>query len=492
MGLSSGDRGVKTVVRERFPGSVASFGSLREAREGVQAERRHAVLTIDGNVLLFNVPRGPVKLDAYEALVTSAVRAALASAWLVVVVFDEPELMTSAKAEEQRRRDESKARTMRPGLNGMRRIECSADFDAVAGPRPPVNDDYTLAELRALDDVFPLVTQRSTRCRLFDAVMCNALEKLRPQIERWNHGSSTECHDNMYSAVLLDGIDARGAERPIGAPRVPTIFGTDDSLASAFTRDVDELTGEGDIKLSLIDKRTRELHAARVGRFTHVTLCLTVTIDTDSIAIGLLDAARRRADTQRAPFASKVRSLLCMRERAPASSSSAATSVGVTYLCVDTQQLHECMQDALWGTARPRTLVEERQATTLLVAGWVMAGSDFVKISGLHADVVCDTLMKMVRSDAERPMLSLLDAVDRGDRHACLKEPQTAVRRLMVMCAETMEGRPRTRAKSIASVRDADRAQIGRAVWTAAYWGGHEFRGELHEFGFACTSSSQS
>ena len=224
MGLASkANVGVKAQLRSRFPRAFKNFDSLADARNAASARREQTIAVVDGNVLVMAVPQGARTYDAFVAVLMSSLKQAIATALITVVVFDEPEFLTKAKIHEQIKRDHSRASTS---------VACSHDLLCV-----PTTDDYQRSDIDSAADVQAIVRNRPSRQRFVDEVSMDVLGKLSSQVERWNASGHTGGH------VVFDGIDPRGANRPIGEKRQPRVVGSSDEAVAAFKRET--TIGEG-------------------------------------------------------------------------------------------------------------------------------------------------------------------------------------------------------------------------------------------------------
>jgi hypothetical protein len=451
MGLKSSPNGVKAQLRDRFPRCFKEFDNVADARDAVRATRDQTVICTDGNVLMMGVPASCNTLESYVNMVTSILRTSLATSSVVVVVFDNPDAMTEAKKEEQARRDASKKSTT---------VVCSQDFQDV-----PVNDNYNKQYIERSFNVQTLVTNRETRGRFFDTVCVEVLSRLQSQIDRWNASG--------YSGgtVVFDGIDERGADRPAFEKRSPGFVSTNSEIASLFARDVE--VGEGDIKLRDNANAIRKARLEGKG-FTDVRIVMTTTIDTDSIAIELMNDSRLVVEDDR----SGVSTLLVMRERA--TKRGTCEEKPARHLCCDVTLLNQQLQNYMWGIAHPPSSFNQRNAICMLVAGFALAGCDFVECKGLRADFVLDGIKEVIKYHSED--VEFMQYAFTGDRvsMAMLRKP---IKKLMSVCASRMSEKPRMK-KSADSVRNVNDVALSRASWVAAYWGGCEIKGNLEDFGF--------
>ena len=196
------------------------------------------------------------------------------------------------------------------------------------------------------------------------------LSNLGGTINRWSQ-------QGFKSTVLFDGLDPRGALRGRGEPRVPQILART-TTSQHYLRD---RPGEGDLKLAWVQQRVRDL----VARGTLQTqLNLTVTIDTDSIAIELMEHARRACVSDEHEQ-DAVMGALCMRERSH-TRDAYDNETSAAYFVVDYARLFRAVQREMWSLARDVPSPKQRLATVLLCAGWKYAGCDCVahRAEGRH------------------------------------------------------------------------------------------------------------
>lgn len=452
MGLASGDNGVKSIIKQRYAAATVVANSLTDAVRCTGTSRDKAVICLDGNVLLMQVPQQAASFSAYVGIVSSAIKAAMANARLVVVVFDEPQCLTQAKADEQRRRDAARTKTV---------PVCSIDIS----PHPKT-DAYTLKELHATSNCHEIVRCRPARQRFFDEVGREILTLLQRTIDKWAEG-------DHRSVLLFDGLDPLGADRPAGQTRSPAIWGTDAAVAAMFQRE--EPIGEGDMKLLWVERRVQQL--AKEEKLA-VDLHVTNTIDTDALAVSLLDEAK--LETESKPDC-VIKSMLAFRERAQKRDVE-DDDARATYWCVDVAMLHHLVQTDMWQLCKQPTPVQSRCAMALMAAGWALAGSDFVKQTGLSARLVFDAVPAMIKAS---PQLVELMRHSWGDSRDGAKLVQPALRRLLLLCASNYGEQKRARKATVDGLRNHDTDVLLRASWVAAYWQGVEHTGSLDDFGFS-------
>tara|TARA_Y100000768_G_scaffold255360_1_gene194070 strand:- start:9816 stop:11237 length:1422 start_codon:yes stop_codon:yes gene_type:complete len=470
MGLHvKGDNGVKAVLKARYGRAFRTFTTLGDMRKGIKGlERGNVVVALDGNVLMMQVPKEAASFAAYVGIVTNAIRSAMGTAKVVVVVFDEPAILSFAKKEEQVRRDTARTRTVPIS---------SFDYKPY-----PTSDDFGAAELNKAPNCHDIVNCRAARSRFFDEVGCQVLSNLKKTMRTWEEsGFGT-------SDVVFDGLDPRGAERPIGAVREPKIYGSSAEVAAMFEHPPE---GEGDRKLALIEQRVREIafvpESDRPAFLKTPKLHCTVTIDTDSIAIELLEKGRRSVENPN--LSSCVKGVLCMRERQN-KRDSWDDDPGAVYCCLDYDLLYEMIQKDMWGMYREPSTTDRRLAIALMVSGWALSGCDFTEVKGLNAKLIFDALPSFVKTAPKH--LALMEHAWSGNRED-IKAMVPALKRLVLLCAGNYSDQPRSRKATAQSLRDVGEGNaltpLLRAAWVTSYWSNNEQRGDLSDFGFYPLSS---
>jgi hypothetical protein len=387
----------------------------------------------------------------------------MASAGIVIVVFDEPAVLTDAKREEQARRDATRKKK-------------EPLYSEDLSPHP-TNDCYSLAELMATTNCHAIVGCRAARNRFFDETGKYILDTLSRSISKW-------AENGDESIVIFDGLDPRGAGRGIGEKREPQIFGSDPATAALFQRAVP--IGEGDLKLAWAEQRVRDLVATGDLK---TRLHMSCTIDTDIIATSLIDHGRRCC----APGVKTeggVMGVLCMRERTQ-KRDDCDSDTNAVYWAVDYSRLYQMLQLHMWSIKDVNLLPsaeQQRRAIALLVGGWVLAGSDFVQVKSLQARLVIDAMPGILKTAPH--LLALMSKSWSGDADE-VKRVTPALRRLVHLCAANYGDERRSRQTSVTNMRDHSEDQLLRAAWVLSYWSGNEITVNLHEFGFSCVTLSR-
>ena len=456
MGLTSGPNGAKLVFREKFSSAFQNFDTLVKARECVGVARVQTLVVVDGNVMVMQVPQSVTTFQGYVDVMANSLQNAIQAGEHVVVVFDEPENLTRAKQEEQAKRDARRT---------PQTPQCSDD---VAKPCP-VDDSYTNEELVAPHtNVYLMVkNHRKTRPRFYDALFVAVLEHFR----------------NMFAgqsgawSLTFDGIDARGMDRPVHAPRVLGIVSSHpDVWEPILTREAP--IGEGDLKLTDVCHRVYKARETRPeSDVAKVRLNMISTIDTDSFMIELLAQSRRET---RKDVSNNELTLLCLREpsrkrKDPAQSTSAY------YTCVDMEAFHDSIMTYMFGSQHLRPEVEARKplAALLLAASIALCGCDFVQVQGLRADLVLPCVREIARNRPE--LLALMAGVQTGEAGAT-RNAADAIKAVVDEFVDSITGLPRMQ-KATYNASACSDLQILRACWVTAYWSAREFK-DCHQWGF--------
>lgn len=439
MGLKSGETGAKAYLKQICAQAFRVYPSLYETRNGVGAKRTQTALLVDGNVLLMGLPESVATLAGCVRVIQNSIEAALGTAWLTVIVFDEPAAMTRAKKAEQARRD---------ALRTAKAVICSADIDV------PKTDDFTREELAKMPNVFPLRDHRPTRSRLYDEIIRQVYLAVTERVDKWNESENPE----HRTALVFDGVDLRGCDRPAGEARRVVVTGSDAVVVEALKHE--KAIGEGDLKVQILDERVRTL-AVEGGVCDGTHLILTSTIDTDSLVIAMLGVARRRVT----PFQSSCHSLLCMRTPATKRQHDVDPKAKATYLCVDVAMLEGLVQAHMWRS-RVVEPSDALNAMRIFAAGVALCGCDFVELKGLRFDHLWASIPEYIANEPRsvaafgNSVFKLCTVVDEATR---------SLTRVCVNASLTMKDKPRYK-KQAQAVYDVDDATLRRAAWTATYW----------------------
>lgn len=477
MGLKGGPTGAKAFLKESCTRAFRRFDDLESLRDEVlHAEeadeevdeagervvvsspnkRDQTAVFLDGNVLLMSVPESVSTINGFCDVVYGYIRAQLATGGLIIVVFDEPKHLTEAKRAEQRRRDAARA---------SHTTVCSEDMATC-----PLADDFTAEQLNDVPDVHALKADRKCRSRLYDEVIRRVLKRASGVMDNWT------LKGYAPGVLVFDGVDVRGCERNVDEPRETTMIGTNDGVVAAFQRTVP--IGEGDLKLIALDNRLRELVATDAA-FADFRLAVTVTSDTDSFAISLLDVAKRRVE----PCGGPIHSVFAMREPPTKREREASVHAKASFLCADVALLEGLIQEHLWSkVTREPTPSELLNSMTAFCAATALCGCDFVEcLKGSRFDHVYESLPSFIACEPQAlaKFSTALDADPVVARQAC-----SGLYRVCINASEHMQTKPRY-GRQAQSVREVSDALLGRALWTASYWAQVEHRENLVDWGFA-------
>ena len=453
MGLSGGNTGAKASLKATFSAAFTECSTLEQVREGAELGKSRTLVVMDGNVMAMGVPESVRLYSEYVGFLRMQILRAFDAGRHIVVVFDEPQALTRAKAEEQRRRDASRKKQT-PVV--------SSDLD-----RTPSNDDWTTEQLEdEAVDLRKLLNTRAARSRFYDAFAVDLAAQFRERA-----GNSRACGYDLGS-VTFDGVDARGGERPFGERRRPGILGTDDAIAARFERSVP--VGEGDMKLLEVAERVQELRLQDDDCFRSIELVLLHTVDTDSLAIELIAQSKRNL-----AFGPKMQTMLCLRENAkrgrgdePKPGRYTVVNVGVLQFLVTKHMLGEEAENPQLALL----------ANTLLVAGIILCGTDFVELKGTRVDLMMAVCRDLCRDASRRSLLLAMSAAASGDEGQLLKMAPT-LQELLAGLHGRLAKVPRVRKTSLASVQNYDRDVVLKTLWNLAYWNRHEMT-DLQKWGF--------
>ena len=458
MGLGGGPNGAKALFRTKFASAFRDFDGLDDARRAVGVTRAQTLVVVDGNVLVMQTPASVDTFAGYVSVLANQINTAIKAGEHVVVVFDEPAAMTRAKQEEQRARDARRS---------VQTPVCSDDLTAC-----PTTDDYGKRELDADGlNVRLLINHRPARARFYDALCVATLEHLT------THLVSSGEEGGAWS-VTFDGVDPRGANRPVGARREVGILSSRSELWNDVLRR-EQAIGEGDLKLTDVCHRVHRQRKERPDSpLADVLLNMLWTIDTDSFLIELLQQSRREARPS-AEDRNEL-TLLCLRE--PARKRKHEVPTPAYFQCVDMQTFHEEVLSYMFGT---RHLDEakfgerKRLAVALLAASVALCGCDFVEVRGMRADLVLPCVRDVARNFPDA--LATMAGVFTGDAEQ-VRGAGVAIKTVVENFVDSIAGAPRmSRTHHNASAYND--LQILRACWVTSYWLGYEFK-EVSNWGF--------
>jgi hypothetical protein len=440
MGLTTGPNGVKEFVKSSCPAAVHELNALSDVHSKFSCSTNEVVVVLDGNVLVRQIPTSITTFDEYCTVFCKFVNNALDAGEFVAIVFDD--YVTRAKSDEQKKRD----------LNSKKKqVICSADFEDLI----PKTDDFSFQKLCELNP-HDLIAQRKARPRFFDAVCKRAFIELTPRLQREN------------KRLLFDGIDPRGADRPTGSKRTPTMVSNDFVLAERLCRDSNAPCGEGDIKITDLCSEIQFMRDT-LEDFLDVKLFLIVTIDTDSIAIELMNQSSKIQQFREQPeLGAPTVSLLCLRNsKANRTPKDDDVAVGV-FTCIDIEDAHAALLERMGA---PRQF--ERHAMTLLCVLWAIQKSDFIFTPGskkamdrfINLQTICS------HHNARRVLRGMRTTWELRREDDAKKRAET--RKAVAKCIHSALG------------ADVLEMTLARAAWIAVYWSGLQLPDtQLSEWGF--------
>ncbi len=455
MGLKGDTGGCKAVFQEEFAAAFRCCARLSDVRELVGISRSETLCVLDGNVMVMQVPQPLSTFREYVQILVAQIAPAIEAAGHVVVVFDEPQAMTRAKAAEQAARD-----AQRKNKTPL----CSLDLMAC-----PQTDDYTMATLLAEGCNVRLMQEnhRPTRPRLHDALCAAVLA----------HFVDTTSNNGSWS-LTFDGVDARGADRPVGEPRRAGVISSHaDFWVPLLTRTTP--IGEGDLKLTDVTQRVHDAALVEGSAVEGVVLNLVVTVDTDSFLVELAQQAKRVARPSERDR--NELTVVCFREGARKRKGDDFITP-TRYLCCDMRLFHREVVRYLLGGGqlRPEVLAATPDAIALLTAALACCGCDFLEVKGCRADMMLPVVRDVVRRKPQA-LVAMHHLFHESEK--AVHEAERAVQIVLDDYTESLSTKPRFK-RAHASASNVCDAQLLRAVWVASYWHGREFK-DCHHWGFA-------
>ena len=446
MGLSGGPNGAKAVFLDKFAGAFKNVKRLDDVRTLVGVSRAQTLAVMDGNVMMNAIPKEVDTFQGYVRILSYQINEAIQAAAHVVVVFDEPNAITPAKADEQSHRDQ------------LRRAKvplCSEDLVATL-----FDDDYHTNDLLADGcNTKLLMGFRKARPRFFDAVCTELLRKFRAEVTG----------DGAWS-LTFDGVDRRGADRGIGVAREAGVLSTDDAFWQPLLARTDPI-GEGDLKLTDVTQRVHDASRVEDTPVHGVMLNLVSTIDTDSFVIELLQQNRRERRAEEADRDELT--VLCLKERARKRKDGDDFGTEAHYTCCDMQTFHELMLDYFYGTQHLTDGMKMQQpaALALLAASLAFCGCDFVDVKGFRFDLALPVVRQMVRTVPEgMDAMGLFETARNGNFEAW-----PILKKFIQDYLTSLKTIPRMkRAKENASAHSEQ--QLMRVLWTCSYWHQQELK----------------
>lgn len=436
MGLKSGKYGIKQYLGSRNM-LIQNAGSPPEIARKLKSvgEDLGLAALVDINVMLMAVPSSLRSFQEYLSCLSAQLRPLTQNFDVVVCCCDFLDAVPQQKAAEQRRRDTNRAR----GAAKRARDDDEAECAVLSSESPAaIGDGYLLHDLMKVDDLHRLTANRTSRYRLLDELIMS-LSKMLP-------------------SIVFDGVDTRGADRPIDEIRSPTIY----SALTANDRLVEALQayrlvpiGEADLKLVDIEEALRDFFESPLA-FLHLT------IDTDAVPIQLLSIANEKAD---APL---CMSYVCFRR--PVSNGPAEFDL------LDMYALQAELAQSFGKTSHLHN-------ASLFAATCAIAGCDFITSPCcFRTTELLEALARVVR---RREPAAEVPASELGAESL----PLTYERLLRCVGAEagraTLRAGGRNSGKRALDLNDVPVELARRAAWTTRYWAGGAAGGGVEPWGFA-------
>ena len=441
MGLASGEHGVKATVKRIFEDAIAEIVRLQDIRETLKKKSKQCCVVVDGNVMLRSAPDAVVELDAYVEFCRRQLDRAFDAGDHVVLVFDEPENITKAKAEEQKQRDTQRLK------HSSHTVITSTDI-----PRLPTTDHFLISSLPTDFSARDLILVRSARSRVFDEVAHRLFRHYKKSFAGVLPGAEGR------RSFTVDGLDDRGGDRPVGDRRKSCLISTLPDAERIFARA--SPVGEGDLKMTVVvDELWDEAQSNADSPLADVELFLLNTIDTDSIVIELSSYIRRLCTRAKTPEV-----MLCLRER-PKRARDGDEAIGF-YTVFDMEELFKHIMSYLFKEQTHVPLVIQRKACALFSLGAILSGTDYTKLPGVRFSDILEIVSDICTNNIEA-LAGMHGAWSSDD--AQLIRVGTTVKQLLDALAKRLEGVAR-RWKHSASLREPDFSQVSKALWTLSYW----------------------
>jgi hypothetical protein len=463
MGLASHERGVKRQLLSRYANAFHRAPWLSLAVHDMNFPYERTAIIKDGNVAVMSITQMPhlTHFDSYVEQLVSTCKTLMRSAKYVIFCIDDPASVPGAKVETQENRD-------------TRRKEVNMPF---------TDDDYTLEDLLAVEKCGPIVQERKTRYRMFDELMRRVVSIIDAEIAMsYEEDSDYASSVPQGASLIVDGVDPRGANRPIGLVRVPSVIGTHPQLVRELkARRLRFELGEADLKMIDVERMLRALRNQNDSVLT-IDAVLHDTIDTDALPIGILDHARRAVESVDKP-ADLPYSYVLFRERGKVAIEALGNSekkrkrqeplarkiqqsscAGI--LLVDMSTLYRMLMCTFlgreWWTVPPK---DRSINTQLMIGGWIMGGCDFCNKKA-NADVLFEASRGM--SSRRSSNIPTTECVNPNvAREWC--------RSLHKMLQASGEHESRVTLKRRDELENIEHRQLACVAWTINYWFNEQF-----------------
>ena len=227
----------------------------------------------------------------------------------------------------------------------------------------------------------------------------------------------------------------------------------------------------------------QEQRDAGLAAFQGIELILISTIDTDSLAIELINEAAK-AEERRLHGCSQMRTLLAFKEMTGKRGTDDFKSA---YACFDLSLLLDQVLSFLFGKEKDASAHLHRHSIALLSMAWTLCGSDFVSVKGMRPDVATDVCGVLCKTDPQLLLpLSACWALQRDDVDGLNKYKRDACAiadRLVSEAGRVLGSMPRM-SRSCASLKNEySNTEAAKASWVSLYWHGMELK-NVAEWGF--------
>jgi len=323
MGLGSGERGAKRVCMRLHEAAFSRHEQLGSYLS--QSDAARVAIVRDGNVMLMGLPKSVQTFEEIVCFVESSILRALEKARVLVITFDNPLHVPDTKSATQSKRDSVSKSDQRMQL-------------AVEEFLTQFPDGASAQKMNGVLNCHLLIKSRRTRYVLFDAIMKDVVRR----VQKWNVQE-----DAHGMALLIEGIDLRGAHRPLDPQsiiekRMVTHAMINRSAFDHMGWDVPTLMsniGEADLKL-------RSYARAFCQHPQLYDVVLLETIDTDIMPIMMLEMCHNDAS---------LRHLLSLRPCENGSSSHNSSIQSLRSLFFAGQEVEEAPKEEM----HVETVVEE-------------------------------------------------------------------------------------------------------------------------------------
>lgn len=509
MGLLSGDRGIKATLLARHPSCFERFVDAEAFLVAINATRALSCVVRDGNIMMMGAPRSVKTIGDYTDYLRKTIACSARACATVVLCFDDPSHVPPAKSLTQNRRDDASKRRAAskqqksvadgPSPEGLEG-DCTAQCAATPAVAPSAPLEFTADGLGAVPDCHELVDDRATRYRFFDELVKRALRDPHTFLP-------------PNSTVVVEGVDTRGASRPMASERFPSVVcvanvsSRADRGEGAHASDgtyadpahsaepaqadvaldtatppipVDEFgqcpltvnVGEADFKVC----RLADACAEALGPDSVIVID---TVDTDILPIALLSDCRSRRLGERGDWscASRGRVYVGIRERGKKAAQALWKQSGVEslvpndvkamagWLIVDVDDLTRSLCADMHSGPSPMHDNDAFVRCALLCASWAMCGCDYVPDNINAADAVHDEALGVLCQLDRATSIAGMRFFTQGSSAFPSDDLVELLGQIASGASEAL-----ARGKSKDTLAHLPRSTALKALWSAAYW----------------------